>query len=381
VIIFTYSVTYFVMCIIAALINKEYITGPDGTFMGVLMHLIIYFNVALLMVIATSRGEKIIYKSHNRGLELEEHTKKLDEHAALFKHLSEQLHEAVLAGEGGIQSVNTSSETIATASEQMASAVEETSNSIVSVSEKVSDSKENIRKNYEMSKQLTNQFDEVLRSVRSGNDQGTQVGESVTNVSCMMTEARTQTEELIDETRQITSILGEINSIASQTNLLSLNASIEAARAGEAGRGFAVVAEEIRSLSEESSKAAENIGAILSTFQDMINTLSGKVLTSADELQESNKSLQQLLNYLGVINDNATGAKQVLDEEFDLIKTIEQNFNLISGEVENVVAISEENTAMIININETLETQTEAVKTTSEKFSDIRELSERLTEE
>lgn len=380
-IIFVYSVTYFMACIIVIMINPDYIAGGTVTNAGIAIRLIIYFMVALLMIIATIRGENVIYKSHARGLELEAHTKVLDEHEKLFKELSHRLYEGVLVGEESVYNVKNSSEVIAASSEQMAQAVEETSNSIISVSEKVSESKDNISKNYNMSVQLTNQFDEVLHSVKSGNDQGKQVEDSVTYVNKTMLEAKSETEQLIQETKHISSILGEINSIASQTNLLSLNASIEAARAGEAGRGFAVVAEEIRSLSEESSQAAENIGEILSNFQEMIDKLSEKVLSSADELQEGNTKLHGLLNHLGAINKNATQAKEILDEEFSLIKTIEQDFNIISGEVENVVAISEENTAMIININETLESQTEAVKTTSEKFGDIRELSEKLTED
>lgn len=377
-IIFVYTVIYMLACIGAAFVNINYITGEGGTSTGLALRIIIYAILGALMVVATARGENLMKESTEHGKALEEQAEKLNETAQLFREISVKLHGAVLAGEQGITEVKNSSKVISDAAGQMAQAVEETSNSIVSVSEKVSESKESIQKNYKMSVLLTDQFDDVVDSVNKGNEQGKQVKESVEHVTVGMNEAKQETEHLMEETKQISSILGEINSIANQTNLLSLNASIEAARAGEAGRGFAVVAEEIRGLSEESRKAAENIGTILDSFQNMISFVSAKVISSADELQDGNEKMQGLLEQLGTIDERSSDAKEVLTKEFTLIKNIEQNFNQISSEVETVVAISEENTAMISNISETLIGQAEAVEKTSEQFKDITELSGQL---
>ncbi len=377
-IIFVYSVTYIIAAVAAACVNIEYITGDGGSTTGLALRIIIYVILSALMVIATGRGEKLIKESEKNNKELLEHSGKLNENAALFKELSAKLHDAVLAGEQGIIEVKNSSELIAGASGQMAAAVEETSNSIVSVNGKVVDSQNNIQKNYNMSMKLTEQFDEVVDSVTTGNEHGAQVRDAITHVTDVMTEAKSETEQLIEEAGKISTILGDINSIASQTNLLSLNASIEAARAGEAGRGFAVVAEEIRGLSDECGKAANNINTILASFQSMIKNVSEKVLLGSDELQDGNSKLQTLLGFMDTINERATDAKTVLHDEFELIQTIEQDFNTISTEVENVVAISEENTAMITNINETLTNQAAAVGSTSERFEDILKLSEQL---
>jgi methyl-accepting chemotaxis protein len=77
---------------------------------------------------------------------------------------------------------------------------------------------------------------------------------------------------LSEKTQQIGEIISTVNDIASQSNMLALNASIEAARAGEHGKGFAVVAMEVRNLAEQSKSATAQVGAILSEIQNATNT-------------------------------------------------------------------------------------------------------------
>jgi len=84
--------------------------------------------------------------------------------------------------------------------------------------------------------------------------------------------------------KEITSVTESIRNIASQTNLLSLNASIESARAGEAGRGFAVVAEEIRGLSDQTNEEINKIGNLADRLLDAVTTLSEESIQSMNSL-------------------------------------------------------------------------------------------------
>jgi methyl-accepting chemotaxis protein len=102
---------------------------------------------------------------------------------------------------------------------------------------------------------------------------------SVEAVESIVTELKNTDEAMKD----IQTCVSVINDIASQTKLLSLNASIEAARAGESGKGFSVVAENIRDLAESSSENAARIGDII----ERVTELSGKSVQAANAVRET----------------------------------------------------------------------------------------------
>lgn len=143
----------------------------------------------------------------------------------------------------------------------------------------------------------------------------------------------------IDDTSQkIGNIISEIESIASQTNLLSLNASIEAARAGEAGRGFAVVADQIRQLAEQSAKAAVDTRELIEG--------------SLREIEGGNRAVESASNSIEIVVD---GIKQIAEvskklsimigDQNETMRQAEQGVTQISEVVQNNSATAEETSA------------------------------------
>lgn len=169
----------------------------------------------------------------------------------------------------------------------------------------------------------------------------------------VMTEAM---QNISDTSAEINHIIAEIEDIASQTNLLSLNAAIEAARAGEAGRGFAVVADQIRKLAEDSAESAVNTrGLIEKTLQEIAN---GNQITD-----RTAKSLQQVNEGVSVIVEGMKKSNHIIQEEAKIMRQIEDGVKQIADVVDNNSAVaqetsatSEELSAQAINLNELVET-------------------------
>ena len=104
-----------------------------------------------------------------------------------------------------------------------------------------------------------------VKKAQESVDIASQAGATLTQGNAKMQELKKAIGEISRCSEQIGTIIGTIEDIASQTNLLSLNAAIEAARAGEAGKGFAVVADQVKSLAEESARAAGQTTKLIET--------------------------------------------------------------------------------------------------------------------
>jgi methyl-accepting chemotaxis protein len=124
-------------------------------------------------------------------------------------------------------------------------------------------------------------------------------------------------QEIARESEGLLEINAVMENIASQTNLLSMNAAIEAAHAGEAGKGFAVVADEIRKLAESSGEQSKTIGNVLKKIAESINkitTSTENVLTRFEAINSSVKTVaDQEDNIRNAMEEQTTGSKQVLE--------------------------------------------------------------------
>ena len=160
-----------------------------------------------------------------------------------------------------------------------------------------------------------------------------------------MNELLTEMEHITEISKEIGNIITDIEDIASQTNLLSLNASIEAARAGEAGRGFAVVADQIGKLAADSAKSAVNTRDLIDKTLVEIekgNTITRTTAESFNQIIEDMKSFAEL----------AENTMEKANSQAESLEQIGQGIEQLSGVVQGNAASSEENTAISINLAE-----------------------------
>ena len=160
-----------------------------------------------------------------------------------------------------------------------------------------------------------------------------------------MNELLTEMEHITEISKEIGNIITDIEDIASQTNLLSLNASIEAARAGEAGKGFAVVADQIGKLAADSAKSAVNTRDLIDKTLVEIEKGNTITRTTAD-------AFNQIIADMESFAEIAQNTMEKANSQAESLEQIGQGIEQLSGVVQGNAASSEENTAISVNLAE-----------------------------
>jgi methyl-accepting chemotaxis protein len=204
--------------------------------------------------------------------------------------------------------LNATAEQIATGAEEVAAQ----SATVATAGEEMSATSGDIAKNCQFAAEGARH---AAQAAQNGVDVVDKTVAVMGQIALKVQESAKTVESLGARSDQIGAIIGTIEDIADQTNLLALNAAIEAARAGEQGRGFAVVADEVRALAERTTRATKEIGEMIKTIQsetrsavDAMEQGVHQVETGTVEAEKSGQALQEILQQ---VNDVAMQVNQI----------------------------------------------------------------------
>ncbi|MDE7423585.1 MAG: methyl-accepting chemotaxis protein [Lachnospiraceae bacterium] len=186
-------------------------------------------------------------------------------------------------------------------------------------------------------------------------------------------------ENLEKKSQSIGQIIGAINDIASETNLLSLNASIEAARAGAAGRGFSVVAAEIRKLADQSMDSAKEIQDIVDEITNNTKYVVETAKQADDIVQEQQKAVNDTTEAFEVMQQQVRVLMKELESILVGVQKMEETRSATLSAIEEISAVSEETAASAEAVSNVVEKQLGVVGELSENSEHLSNSADELS--
>ncbi len=359
--------------------------------------------ISLLMANSFVRPIEAVSKSltalaDGRFEAVEGYDKKKDEFGAISRAMNSvisTLKEIVSHIKESAGNVGESSEELSDMANQISQTAEDVSNAVQEIAsgatqqaDEIQSASENVGRIGDAVGDVQNSsgsLTELAGKMKEASEISSQSLHSLQDSSAEMTAKIDDISHTIQATKDAVNTISEkvagITSIATQTNLLSLNASIEAARAGEAGKGFAVVAEEIGKLAEDSKQMADDIMKEM----DMLLEQSNAAVGAAEDVKQGNNDQQIALGetldavngMLADINSTVGGVQQISQGA----DTCENSKNAVVDTMSALSAISEENAASSEETGASMQELSATVTTLAGSANNLKEIAEKLNED
>jgi methyl-accepting chemotaxis protein len=336
---------------------------------------LIAMSLGIFIARVTSRPVKEVVQSiDNADLNMAFNSDRKDEVGDLqrsFDRFVKSIKETLLQVAEASAAVASASSEISSSTEQMAAGSQEQTSQAGEVASAVEEMTKTIVEN---SKNAANTAD-TAKTAKAAAEQGDQVVDETVagmkRIAEVVRKSAATVQALGKSSDQIGEIIGVIDDIADQTNLLALNAAIEAARAGEQGRGFAVVADEVRKLAERTTKATKEIASMIKTIQtDTAGAVTsmGEGTRQVDEgiklADKAGDSLKEIVGISQKVTDMVAQIAAASEQQSSASEQISKNVEAIS----TVTGETAQGTQQIARAAEDLNRLTENLQQYIDKF-------------
>ena len=289
------------------------------------------------------------------------------------KDLSEQAFSFTAGIESSMQQMVASMESVSKGVTEQSKQTELSVAEMAGLSEKINDV-------YQASEEMTHKIGEVIDSVEQGKDgigelsiKSEETAEIAESLVSSIDQVNAQSERIVD-------IIKTIEDIASQTNLLSLNASIEAARAGESGKGFAVVATEIRKLADQSMEAGTLVREIVSGIQESNQAATDAAKITEGFLRGQTDMLKDTVSAFGNINDSVIILADVLGAIRQKMANMQENKEVVNESIEEINQLSGQMALSIESVSEIVQEKMKEIDTLADTVRLLNTEAEELQE-
>ena len=215
-------------------------------------------------------------------------------------------------------------------------------------------------------------------SIRTGMESMTVLSEKSHSTAEITNVVIESIEKLEKQSKSIGQIVGVINEIASETNLLSLNASIEAARAGEAGRGFSVVATEIRKLADQSMASAEEIQKIIEEIVKTTKNAANTAKEADNIVHEQQEAVDHTTDAFRSMESQVNVLMSELESILAGVQEMEKTRSATLSAIEEISAVSEQTAASVTDVNSMIGKQLQGVEELSQNSERLSTSAEEL---